>query len=114
MSHTLPSLILSEGEEEDDIDHNAEDVAAAADDDDNDKDNDGTSMPPKVKPVATTKKAVTTTETRTLPAPKPPLNFSVDSTDKFGVAYYCKGTQDFADVVIHVNGCLYESDWFSS
>ncbi len=55
MFHIFPSLILSEGEEEDDADHNAEDVAAtaaaAANDDDN-KDNDSTSVPPKVKPMA--------------------------------------------------------------
>jgi hypothetical protein len=47
----------------------------------------------------------------TLPTPNPPSNFSIDSTDKFGITYYCKGTQDFADVVIHVNGCPHESDY---
>jgi hypothetical protein len=54
VSHTFPSLILSECEEEDIADHNAKDVAAPANDDNNDKeDNNGTSMPPKMKPVAT-------------------------------------------------------------
>ncbi len=79
MSLTSPSLVISEGEEEDNEDHNAEDVAATADiddkeeenddDDDNDDDNDdddnyngdddndnnddddNATMPPKVKPV---------------------------------------------------------------
>ena len=41
------------------------------------------------------------------PAPKPPVNFSIDSTDKFLVAYHCKGSQDLADVVFHVNGVLH-------
>ncbi len=73
-------------------------------------------MPPKVKPmtVAATKKPITKAETMTLPTPSPPSNFSVDSTDKYGIAYYCKGTQDFADVVIHVNGCLHESKYHVS
>ncbi len=42
---TFPSLVISEGEEDDDADHNAENVATANDNDDND-DND-TTMPPK-------------------------------------------------------------------
>ena len=41
------------------------------------------------------------------PAPKLPVNFSVDSTDKFLVAYHCEGSQDLADVVFHVNGVLH-------
>jgi len=41
------------------------------------------------------------------PAPKPPVSFSVDSTDKFLVAYHCEGSQDLADVVFHVNGVLH-------
>jgi hypothetical protein len=28
------------------------------------------------------------------PAPKPPVNFSVNLTDKFLVAYHCEGSQD--------------------
>ncbi len=114
MSHTFPSLALSEDEEEGDTDYDAEDVAAADDDNDDDdykEDNDGKSMPPKVKPVTAVKKSATTTEMKTLPTPRPPLNFSDDSTDKFGIAYYCEGTQDFADVVIHINRCLYESKY---
>ncbi len=63
-------------------------------------------MPPKeVRPKAAVKKPAAITET-TLPAPRPPSNFSVDFTDKFGITYYYKGIQDFADVVIHVNGVL--------
>ncbi len=41
------------------------------------------------------------------PVLKPPVNFSVDSTDKFLVAYHCEGSQDLADVVFHVNGVLH-------
>jgi hypothetical protein len=111
VSHTFLSLVLSEGEEEDNTDHNAKDVATADDNKDNNEDNNGTSMPPKVKPVATAKKPATTTETPTLPAPRPPSNFSVDSTNKFGITYYCEGTKDFSDVVIYVNGCLYQSKY---
>ncbi len=75
------------------MDHDPEDVAAAAaataaaaDDEDEDEDNDGTIMPPKVKPLAAMKKPTATTETRTLPTPRPPSNFSVDTTNKFGIA----------------------------
>jgi hypothetical protein len=45
VSHLFPSLVFSEGEEEDEVDHNAKDVAAAADNNNNDndhKDNDNT------------------------------------------------------------------------
>jgi hypothetical protein len=118
VSHVFSSLVLSEGEVEDNMHHDAEDIAAAADDDDDNdddnKNNNGTSMPPKVKPMAAAKKPAATTETMTLPAPRPPSNFSVDAANKFGIAYYCEGTQDFADVAIHVNGCLYESDYCMS
>ena len=41
------------------------------------------------------------------PAPKPPVNFSVDSTYKFLISYHCKGSQDLVDVVFHVNGVLH-------
>ncbi len=102
--------------------HDAKDVTAADDDEDNsDKvDDNEAAIPPKLKPMAAAatktaaKKPATTTETTTLPAPNPPLNFSVDSSDRFGITYYCKGTQDFADVVIHVNRCQYESDYHAS
>jgi hypothetical protein len=117
---TFPSLFISEVEEEDNADHDAKDVAAADNDADNngdEGDNDEAAMPPKVKPVApaATKtaamKPAPKTETTTLPAPSPPSKFSVDSTDKYGIAYYCMGTQDFAVVVIHINGVLYKSDY---
>jgi hypothetical protein len=53
VSHIFPSLVLSEGKEEDDMDYNAKDVAAAAGDDNKDDEvNGGTSMPPKMKPMA--------------------------------------------------------------
>jgi hypothetical protein len=112
-----PSLVIEEGE-----DHNAAaaNPAAYADKDDNeDKEgnNNEATMPPKVKPVAAaaTKKTIPNAETATLPTPSsPPSNFSVDSTDKYGIAYYCKGTQDFADVVIHVSGCLHERKYHMS
>jgi len=45
------------------------------------------------------------------PATKPPENLSVDSTDKFLVSYHCKGKQDVADVVFHVNGVLRDTDY---
>jgi hypothetical protein len=89
-------------------------------DDDNDdgkhavRDDNKAAMPPKeVRPKATMKKPTATTET-TLPTLRLPLNFSVDSTDKFGIAYYCGGTQDLADVVIHVNGVLDVSNYCMS
>ncbi len=52
MSQTFLSLILSEGEEEDVMDHGAEYVVAAAGDNINDDNKDGASMPPKVKHVS--------------------------------------------------------------
>jgi hypothetical protein len=82
--------------------------------------NNEAAMPPKVKPMAmaakktAAKKPTTKTETMTLPAPSPLSNFSVDSTDKYGIAYYCKGTQDFADMVIHINRVLYMSNYCMS
>ena len=48
------------------------------------------------------------------PATKPPENLSVDSTDKFLVSYHCKGKQDVADVVFHVNGVLHDTDYHVS
>jgi hypothetical protein len=53
-------------------------------------------MPPKeVRSAAAAKKPATTTS-MTLPVLRPPSNFSVNSTDKFAIAYSCKGTQDYA------------------
>ncbi len=34
------------------------------------------------------------------------MNFSVDLTDKFLVSYHCRGSQNLADVVFHINGVL--------
>jgi hypothetical protein len=124
VSHTFPSLVLSEGEEEDDADHDAKDVPAAADDNDNNKeDNDGTSMPPKVKPVATQQQRLSRKEQRrqmrsliSLPPSCPkypsllPLTqrnrknvFSIKAEDPLTVFYYATGKHDYAYVVIRVN-----------
>ena len=46
-----------------------------------------------------------------LSPPKPLINFNIDSTNKFGVSYYCKGKQDYANVIFHVNGVLRESNF---
>ena len=45
------------------------------------------------------------------PTPKRPVSFSVDSTDKFLVSYHCKGKQDVADMVFHVNGVLRNTNY---
>ncbi len=112
MSHTFPSLVLSEGEEEDDVDHDVEDVAATVDSNDNDnKDNNGTSMPPKVKPLAvaaakTAKKKTTKADEVThLPVPKLPKirTFSIEAENPLTVSYYATDKHDYADVVIRVN-----------
>ncbi len=115
MSHTFPSLVLTEGEEEDDADHDAEDVAAAAAAADNDdEDNDGTSMPPKVKPVAAAaaktakKKTKEADEITHLPAPKLPeiRTFLIEAEDPLTVSYYATGKHDYADAVISVSGTM--------
>ncbi len=42
------------------------------------------------------------------PAPMPPVNISVDSTDKFLIAYHCEGSQDLlTDVVFQINGVFH-------
>jgi predicted porin len=46
-----------------------------------------------------------------VPTPKSLITFSIDSTDKFSVSYYCEGTQDYADVTFHINGVLRECDF---
>jgi hypothetical protein len=71
-------------------------------------------MPPKVKPLPTkpTKKDSAAADAMPPPpAPKPPENLSVDSTDKFLVAYHTKGKHDVADVMFHVNGVLRDTDY---
>ncbi len=119
VSHIFPSLVLSEGEEEDDADHNAKDIAAAADNDDNDdEDNDGTTMPPKVKPMAMAamktakKKPKKADEITHLPAPKLPeiWTFSINAEKPLTVFYYATGKHNYADVVIHVNGTMEYSE----
>ena len=76
-------------------------------------------MPPKLKapsrkPVGAKKTkgdSAAAAATPPPPAPKPPENFSVDSTDKFLVAYHTKGKHDVADVMFHVNGVLRDTDY---
>jgi hypothetical protein len=63
VSLTFPFLVISEGKEEDNTDHDAKDIAATADvnddeeenndnnNDDNDDNNNNSTMPPKVKPM---------------------------------------------------------------
>jgi hypothetical protein len=105
-----PPLCLEEevaNDEEDDEDKDA------VDNDDGDKD-----MPPKAKPdaaaaaTAAKKKAPAakkdgSNEVATMP-PRAPAkkNFSIDATDRFLVAYYGKGVNDYADVAIMVNGTI--------
>jgi hypothetical protein len=83
-------------------------------DEDKVRDDDEDAKPPKeVRSAATTKKPAAATP-MTLPAPRPMSNFSVNTTNKFSIAYYCKGTQDYADVVIHVNGVIQEGKFLVS
>ncbi len=69
-------------------------------------------MLPKVKPLPSkpsakkTKGESSDVAAMPPPIPKPPVNFSVDSTDKFLVSHYCEGSQKYADVVFQVNGLL--------
>ena len=79
-------------------------------------------MPPKAKPTAAAvaaaakKKAPTakkttgdeSNEVAVMPplAPAKNKNFSIDATDRFLVAYYSKGVNDYADVAIMVNGTI--------
>ncbi len=115
VSLTFLSFNLSEGEEEGDTDHDAEDVAAAAAADDADnEDNNGATIPPKVKPVAAA--ATKTAEKKTrkaddialLPAPKLPdiRTFSIEAEDPLTVSYYPIGKHDYTNVVFRVNGTI--------
>jgi hypothetical protein len=47
----------------------------------------------------------------TLPTPRPLANFSINPTNKFAIGYYCKGTQDYTDVVINVNVVIQQSSY---
>jgi hypothetical protein len=111
------SFNLSEGEEEDNMDHNAKYVAAAAaaaNNDNEDKDNNGTTMPPKVKPMAAAatktakKKTKKADEIALLPAPKLSniRTFSIEVEDPLTVSYYATGKHDYANIVSHVNGTI--------
>ena len=112
------------GAEDDDdaADADAADADAVTDTaaDDAAPDNDNyANMPPKLKapprkPAGAKKTkgdSAAAAATPPPPAPKPPENFSVDSTDKFLVAYHTKGKHDVADVMFHVNGVLRDTDY---
>jgi hypothetical protein len=94
-------------------DYAADNIAAAADDD---ADNDAT-MPPKVKPLPTkpTKKDIAAAAAK----PPPPAaaaaaaatSFSVDAEDPLTAHYYAVGAYDYANVVLHVNGTMQNSEY---
>jgi len=107
-----------DGKEGDEDNAAIDDTDVAANDAAADDDNYAT-MPPKLKtpprkPAAkkpTKKESDDDVTAIPPPAPKPPVNFSFDSTDKFLVSYHCKGKQDVADLVFHVNGLLHDSNY---
>jgi hypothetical protein len=112
LSLTFPSLVTSDGEEGNDADHDAKDIAAAKNDnDDNDDDDNDATMPPKAKPVTTAaskpakKKAKKAEEITHLPAPDI-RTYSIEAGDPFTVSYYASGKHDYADVVFRVNGTM--------
>ena len=73
-------------------------------------------MPPKKKPAAPTAAAGESTVEKKVtppPAPKPSI-FNISCTDVFGVSYFCEGSQDFAEVTLHVNGVLRDIDYHVS
>ena len=98
------------------------DTAAAADVDDITVDDtapkdaapEDATMPPRLvrKPPAGAKKATKKAESDDVaavppPATNPPVNYSVDSTEKHFISYYIKGKSDVADVVFLVNGVVH-------
>jgi hypothetical protein len=72
-------------------------------------------MPPKVKPVparkTATKRESADVDEMPSPAPRVVVTFSVDSIDKYLVSYYCEGSHDYVDVVVHVNRVLRDGDY---
>ena len=68
-------------------------------------------MPPKKKPAKRPAAAAASdVETVTPPPATKPSIFSVNSSDKFGVSYFCEGNQDYAEVAFHINGVLRDVD----
>jgi hypothetical protein len=102
-----------EGGAEDDDDDDDDAVTDTAADDAAPDDDNNANMPPKLK--APPRKPAGAKKTKgdsaaAAESPAPP-NFSVDSTDKFLVAYHTKGKHDVADVMFHVNGVLRDTDY---
>ena len=108
-------------DDDDDADANADAVTDTATDNAAPDNDNYATMPPKLKPPprkpAGTKKTKGESAAAAAtppPAPKPPENFSVNSTEKFLVSYHTKGTQDITDVVFHINGVLRDTDYHVS
>ncbi len=72
-------------------------------------------MPPKTKPIPrkTAPKRESPNVADEMPPPTPHIiaNFSVNSNDKFRVSYYCEGSHDYVDMVVHINGVLHNGDY---
>jgi hypothetical protein len=69
--------------------------------------------PPTGAKKATKKKAESKDDDDEVPPPaaKPPVNYSVDSTDNHLIAYYVKGNADVADVVFFINGVVRDTEY---
>jgi hypothetical protein len=121
-----PPPISDEEEVTDNEDEDVDDTDADADDADADttvddaapEDTDYATMPPRLvrKPPTGAKKATKKAESKDVaevppPAAKPPVNYSVDSTDNHLVAYYVKGNTDVADVVFFINGVVRDTEY---
>jgi len=106
------------------IEEGVDDTAAAAEVDDTTVDDaapkdaapEDATMPPRLerKPPAGAKKATKKAESNDVaavppPATKPPVNYSVDSTEKHFVSYYVKGKSDVTDVVFLINGVVHDT-----
>jgi hypothetical protein len=125
-----PPPPISDKEEIPDNEEGVEDTAAAAAADVNDTTVDvaapedtapkDATMPPRLvwKPPASAKKATKKSESDDVaavppPATKPPVNYSVDSTEKHFISYYdyVKGKSDVADVIFLINGVVHDTEY---